>query len=197
MAEVKDGKPVTALRVTEKKDEGVRGKFFLAQFRDGRLLLTKEGHRALRVDFSVQMSDAKSKVIPPAIRAEWAAMKAESLIEEVKISGERLPVMIVETRMYAERAGGGMEVVNRLERVTLKTVRSKDATTTEFRFSVTAIINDDVWKWLRHSFGTPLWVSLKEAQGKLLVEFEAAETEAESADDEDEPDKQKGKTPVN
>ncbi len=43
------------------KDESVKGKFFLANFHDGRLLVTKENQRALRVDFSVQMTDAKDE----------------------------------------------------------------------------------------------------------------------------------------
>lgn len=162
-------------------DEGLKGKFpqsgevhgnqFLAVFRDGKLLIDKQGIRKLRADFSVQMTDAKVRLVPKQIRGEWAGMKAEGLVEEAKIDAEHIPVQVVSIRSNPEGKTPEVELITRLERVMLRTVRTKSGNFIELRVSVTAAIGDELWAWLRRSFGTALWIEMQKAQGELLDEF--------------------------
>lgn len=144
-----------------------------ALFKEAKLLRDKEGHQLVRADFVIVVSDMNAGLLPKGIRAEWKGMKAERLLTEVSLDGKKLPVQVVEARMWPDKPKMKFfQAVGRLEKVRLTECAEKNTTWIELRVSITRGKDADLWNWLSDNYpGQSVWLKFEDAQGVLLEEF--------------------------
>lgn len=160
-------------------EPGVKNGLVAAFFKEAKLMRDGEGHAILRLDFSIVMTDAKAELAPKAIAAEWKYMKAERLNTEQVLNGERIPVQVVEARMWPDKPQSpAFRAVGRVERVKLTEVEDKNSTYIELKLSIRRGKDVDSWHWLEVNWpGSMVWLKFEEAQGEILAQFEAEDSE--------------------
>lgn len=154
-------------------------------FAKAELKRNRDGERVCSLVFKVKLNGQNTRSTPKFVQESYRACKGSQT--EGQIDGA---IEVQNVAVYALPEENGKKPAITFDAVTFDhlVVRRNKESDIWLSMRTSIGVNKTVGNWILGAYGTEVWATFAEAQGKLLADLEELSDEADEADEEEESD---------